>query len=230
MYHAGSAAEPAAPVRPMPTPQAPLRRIRLVVEAVDPLSRAGIYFHLADRPNLELLPPDRIADAELVVFAAPALNASMMARLRARSGDSERRLVLVLDQLGDIHLASAIQLGVAGILWRANATAKQLIRLITATADGSYCFPPELQTQLITDLANQHRDVLKPLGLNLSGLETREIDVLSLIADGLDIAEIAQRVMYSERTVKSILYGAMARLNLRTRSQAVAYAMRAGHF
>ncbi len=45
---------------------------------------------------------------------------------------------------------------------------------------------------------------------------------------GLENAEIAQRMQYSERTVKSILYALMERLQLRNRSHAVAFAMRAG--
>lgn len=70
--------------------------------------------------------------------------------------------------------------------------------------------------------------MLGPRGLTASGLETREVDVLRLIAEGLDTAEIADRMKYSERTVKNILYAMMTRLNLRNRSHAVAYAMRSG--
>ncbi len=52
--------------------------------------------------------------------------------------------------------------------------------------------------------------------------------MLRLMADGMDTAEIAQKLCYSERTVKNVIYGVTSRLNLRNRPHAVAYAMRAG--
>jgi DNA-binding CsgD family transcriptional regulator len=70
--------------------------------------------------------------------------------------------------------------------------------------------------------------VLQPHGLSTAGLTPREIDVLRLMADGLDTAEIASQLCYSERTVKNVIYGVTNRLKLRNRSHAVAYALRAG--
>lgn len=72
------------------------------------------------------------------------------------------------------------------------------------------------------------RDVLGPLGLTASGLETREVDVLRLLAEGLETTEIAQKLNYSERTIKSIVSVMMNRLGLRNRTHAVAYALRTG--
>ncbi len=52
--------------------------------------------------------------------------------------------------------------------------------------------------------------------------------MLKLVADGLDTAEIADSLAYSERTIKNIIHDVTARLNLRNRSHAVAYAVRQG--
>jgi DNA-binding CsgD family transcriptional regulator len=65
-------------------------------------------------------------------------------------------------------------------------------------------------------------------GVNPSGLTAREVDVLRLMAEGLDTAEIAGKLCYSERTVKNVIYGITHRLKLRNRSHAVAYALRSG--
>ena len=59
-------------------------------------------------------------------------------------------------------------------------------------------------------------------------LDGREIDVLRLLADGRDTAEIARRLNYSERTIKSIVRDILNRLELRNRSHAVAFAIRHG--
>lgn len=63
----------------------------------------------------------------------------------------------------------------------------------------------------------------------LAGLAPREIDVIRLIAEGLDTAEVAGKLSYSERTVKNVLHGMTTRLHLRNRAHAVAYALREGH-
>ncbi|MBS2538423.1 response regulator transcription factor [Catenulispora sp. NF23] len=88
--------------------------------------------------------------------------------------------------------------------------------------------PQDALGWLVKQLRSIEADVLAPNGLTPSGLESREIDVLRLLADGCDTAEIAERLSYSERTVKNIISGILTRLGLRNRAQAVAYAIRHG--
>ncbi|MDA8292188.1 MAG: helix-turn-helix transcriptional regulator, partial [Actinomycetota bacterium] len=56
----------------------------------------------------------------------------------------------------------------------------------------------------------------------------RELEVLGLVADGLGTAEIARRLLCSERTVKNVLHEVTERFGLRNRCHAIAYALRAG--
>lgn len=207
-----------------------LRRTTLVIEAVDPLSRAGIVSHVSEINSLTVISSDHLEQADIIVVVTPVLNGSVMKQLCTLAAGRERRLVLVLDRIGDIHLTSAVEIGVAGILWRSEATAERFNEIMLTITSGSHSFPPEIQTRIVTDIAHLQRDILAPHGLTTSGLDSREIEVLRLIADGLDIPEIAQRIVYSERTVKAIVHGVLTRLHLRNRSQAVAYAMRAGLF
>jgi DNA-binding NarL/FixJ family response regulator len=51
---------------------------------------------------------------------------------------------------------------------------------------------------------------------------------LAGMAEGLGTAEIARRLNYSERTIKSIIHNMLNRMNLRNRSHAVAFALRNG--
>jgi DNA-binding CsgD family transcriptional regulator len=88
--------------------------------------------------------------------------------------------------------------------------------------------PPNLVGELLKHIERLQRDVLTPHGLTAAGLTPREVDVLRLMADGLDTAEIAGKLCYSERTVKNVIYGVTHRLKLRNRSHAVAYALRSG--
>ncbi len=66
------------------------------------------------------------------------------------------------------------------------------------------------------------------LRICFAGCSDREVEVLRLVADGLDTAEIATRLSYSQRTIKTVLHDVTTRLQLRNRSHAVAYALREG--
>ena len=59
-------------------------------------------------------------------------------------------------------------------------------------------------------------------------LTDREQQVLSLIAAGHPTREVAEQLCYSERTVKNVLHDCVTKLNARSRSQAVAFAVREG--
>jgi DNA-binding NarL/FixJ family response regulator len=59
-------------------------------------------------------------------------------------------------------------------------------------------------------------------------LTNREYDVLRMLADGESTRGIAQRMSYSERTVKNIVRDLLVKLNGKTRAHAVALAARQG--
>lgn len=60
----------------------------------------------------------------------------------------------------------------------------------------------------------------------LCGVSERERQILALVASGNSNAEIATALGHSEHTVKNIMYDLMARLNLRNRTHAAAFAVR----
>src|SRR5436309_792731 len=83
-------------------------------------------------------------------------------------------------------------------------------------------------SELPRGVGRMQREVLGPLGITSTGLYPREVEVLRLMAEGLDTTQIAHRLVYSERTVKNVLHGLMTRMHLRNRPHAVAYALREG--
>ena len=63
---------------------------------------------------------------------------------------------------------------------------------------------------------------------NPAGLTAREVEVLGLLADGLSYAEVAERLILSEKTVGHHVSAVLRKLGEPTRSRAVAAAMRRG--
>lgn len=192
--------------------------IRVTVQADDPLTRAGVLGQLRGKPGIELRDVAEEAD---VVVAVDDPDLDGLSGVRAR-------LVLIADEARPARLWSAIEHGLVVLIPRDEVTPPRLLRAIADAHHGRGDLPAEELGSLLRGLTRLHTQTLAPQDLTLSGLSRRESDVLRLLADGLDTAEIAVHLTYSERTVKNILYGVLTRLGLRNRTHAVAFALRHG--
>lgn len=204
-----------------------MNRIAVHVEAGDPVSRAGIVSQLRPRPEIEVRDATTPLDARVAIVVVDTVDEAAAQTLR-RLQRANCRLVLVSTELGNAGLAAAAELGVGALIRRSEATADRLTHAVCAVDRGDGAIPEDLLGKLMEQVSQLHQQVLQPRGLSLHGLANREIDVLRLVADGYDTAEIAKQLAYSERTVKNVLHDVTTRLQLRNRSQAVAYALRQG--
>jgi DNA-binding NarL/FixJ family response regulator len=143
---------------------------------------------------------------------------------------SERGAVVVVcsARCGEDDVMEAVQAGAVGVLSKDTLTGETLSACVLAAANGAGVMAPELLGRFLRNLSRVSRDVLEPNGLSLSRLSTREQEVLRLVAEGHPTREVAQRLCYSERTIKNVLHDVTMKLNVRTRSQAVAQAVREG--
>jgi DNA-binding NarL/FixJ family response regulator len=205
-----------------------MNTIRVVIQAADPLSLAGLTSHLDSQPDVTVMRPEQWADADVAVVAADRLRPEVVTAMRRAASETATPVVLVIGEITESELLTAVECRVVAVVPRVGVTGDRLMHSVTAAASGAGIMPPNLVGELVKHVERLQREVLTPNGLSASGLTPREIDVLSLMADGLDTAEIASRLCYSERTVKNVIYGVTHRLKLRSRSHAVAYAMRAG--
>ncbi|WP_305785781.1 helix-turn-helix transcriptional regulator [Symbioplanes lichenis] len=205
-----------------------MEQVRVVLQASDPLSHAGLAAFLQASPDVTLLRGADRAGAKVLVVSCERLTTDVVAMLRRSAAESGIPVVLVVGEITETELLTAVECRVVAILPRAAVTGDRLMHSVLAAANGGGVMPPNLVGELLKHIERLQRDVLTPNGLNASGLTPREIDVLRLMADGMDTNEIAGELCYSERTVKNVIYGVTHRLKLRNRSHAVAYALRAG--
>ncbi|HEV2086793.1 MAG TPA: response regulator transcription factor [Cryptosporangiaceae bacterium] len=203
-------------------------RMPVFVYASDPVSEAGLTTQLRPRPEVRVVGNGELDHARVAVVVSDTVDDETLRVLRAMQRGGCPPVVLVATRLDDADLVAAVEAGVAGLIRRAEATAERLVEVITAAAAGEGSVPPDLLGRLLEQVGRLQRQVLGPRGLTFTGLASREIEVLRLVADGLDTGEIAAKLAYSERTVKNVLHDVTTRLQLRNRSHAVAYALRQG--
>ncbi|WP_431046309.1 helix-turn-helix transcriptional regulator [Streptomyces sp. P1-3] len=203
-------------------------RIPVDLRAQDPISQAGVASHLRTRPEVRLIDRDGTETAQVVLVVVDAVDDTVLRILRQIQRTSAARGVLVTTHIDEQQLMSAAECGFVGVVRRSEATPERLVQVIGAVARGEGHVPADLLGSLLEQVGKLQGEVLGPRGLNLTGLSAREVEVLRLVAEGYDTADIALKLSYSERTIKNVLHAVMARLNLRNRSHAVAYALRQG--
>jgi DNA-binding NarL/FixJ family response regulator len=179
---------------------------------------------------------ESVADAERVrdawehpaLFAAdlvlldPALpgGGDFVAAVREATGG---RVIVCSSDGGQEAVLAALQAGAVGYLRKDELTPESLAAAITAAANGTGVVTPDLLERLLAHVPDGAG--ARPVAAKLTD---REQQVLALIAAGLPTREVAQELSYSERTVKNVLHDVVTKLNARSRSQAVAFAVREG--
>jgi DNA-binding NarL/FixJ family response regulator len=139
-------------------------------------------------------------------------------------GEATGAAVVVCSSLcSEDAVLAALQAGAVGVLRKETLTTDSLASAVRAAADGTGVVTSELLHDLL--------DGLGPNGYGkpaVARLTDREQQVLTLIAEGHPTREVAQQLCYSERTVKNVLHDVVTKLGARSRSQAVAHAVREG--
>ncbi|MGW9117554.1 response regulator transcription factor [Streptomyces sp. NPDC055663] len=206
-----------------------MERITVALRAQDPISQAGVASQLRTRPEVSVTEwGEDDASPRIVVVVVDAVDEAVLTMLRHIQRTSASRTVLVTTDIDEQKLVSAAECGVAGVVRRSEATPEHLVQVIGTVARGEGHLPSDLLGRLLEEVGRLQGQVLGPRGLHFTGLAAREVDVLRLVAEGYDTADIATKLAYSERTIKNVLHSVMTRLQLRNRSHAVAYAMRQG--
>ncbi|GID32265.1 helix-turn-helix transcriptional regulator [Paractinoplanes brasiliensis] len=202
--------------------------VRVQVRTADALAAEGLSSYLRQHPDITVLTDDVAEVPDVLLVETDRLTFGIISMLRHFTATVDRPVVLVVSEIDESQLMVLVENRVAAIIPRAAVGRERLVHSVLAAADGGGVMPARLMGELLHHFRRMQREVLQPNGLTLSGLTAREVEVLRLMADGLDTNEIAEKMRYSVRTVKTIIYGVMDRYQLRNRSHVVAYAVRAG--
>jgi len=138
---------------------------------------------------------------------------------RAIRADRPATRVLILTASAEESLLREVmRAGCSGIVTKGRSV-PELVRAVRAAAAGETVIAPATLDRVI---AAGHSDA--PVGL----LTDRELEVLRLVADGLDTREVAARLDLSVHTVRNHLQRCIRKLGVHSKTQAVSAAIRRG--
>jgi DNA-binding NarL/FixJ family response regulator len=203
------------------------QRICVRIHSDDPVVRGGVVSMLRPQPELILLEDGDQPGDGVLVFCVDSVDEAALAVMRKLRGSGPARMLLMVGQIEEAELFDALECGVAAVVRRREASPEGVVRAIATAHRGGGDLPADLLGGLLSNVGRARRSGSGEA--MLSGLSNREIDVIKLVAEGLETREIAAKLCYSERTVKGVLQAMMLRLKLRNRPHAVAYAARKGY-
>ena len=133
------------------------------------------------------------------------------------------RIVLLTTFTTDGYVLEGLSAGANGYILKDTSTVG-LVSAIRAVAAGEQVIAPDIAARMMQLLDRQHSD----RDAGWSGLTSREMETLILVAKGLIAKEIARTLEISEKTVRNHISNIYRKLNIYDRSQLVIYAMKKG--
>ncbi len=165
-------------------------------------------------------------DVVLMDIRMPVMDGLEATRRIVESGvDAPRVLVLTTFDL-DEYVYEALRAGASGFLLK-DTDADQLIDAVRVVAAGEALLAPSVTRRLIDEFASRP-EIRRARPDELSALTERELEVLSLVAQGLSNDEIAGQLFISPTTAKTHVSRSMMKLHARDRAQLVVIAYESG--
>jgi NarL family two-component system response regulator LiaR len=196
--------------------------------------RSGIRGFLEAQPDLQVLgeaasgaegvklAAELVPDVVLMDLAMPEMD-GVEATRRIRDASPRTQVVVLTSFHDDAHIFPAIRAGALSYLLK-DINPEELARTVRLAAQGEAVLNPRVASRMVKELAGGQAPQSNPL----AELSSRELEVLKLIAEGLSNAEIAERLVLSQKTVKGHVSNILGKLHLADRTQAAILAWREG--
>lgn len=208
-------------------------KIGVLVVDDHPVVRKGIRSLLAEESDIqvvgeavngldaiekvELLAPDVI----LMDLVMPQMN-GVEAIQKIVQSHPEARILVMTSFAADDKVFPSIKAGALGYLLK-DSDPEDLVRMIRQVHRGELSIHPTIARKVIQELNRPAQEPLTP-----SPLTEREVEILQLLARGVENKEIARLLVVREATVRTHVSNILGKLQLANRVQATLYALRSG--
>ena len=208
--------------------------IRVVVVDDQELFRRGLTMLLAVEEDIDVVGEagDGVAATELAATTVPDV-ILMDVRMPKRSGIEAclsikeaaptARIIMLTVSDEEADLYDAVKNGASGYLLK-DSSIDEVAQAIRVVADGQSLISPSMAIKLLDEFKQMSRSDRQQVPS--PRLTDRELEVLKLVAQGLNNREIAKRLFISENTVKNHVRNILEKLQLHSRMEAAMYAVR----
>ncbi len=210
--------------------------IRVVVVDDHALFRRGLEMVLAQEDDIDVVGEagDGSEAVELVKEMTPDI-VLMDVRMPKRGGidactaikdvvpSAKIVMLTISDEEADLY--EAIKAGASGYLLK-EISIDEVAGAIRAVAGGQSLISPSMASKLLTEFATMVKRGDERPQVPVPRLTDRELQVLKLVAKGLNNRDIAKALFISENTVKNHIRNILEKLQLHSRMEAVVYAVR----
>jgi DNA-binding NarL/FixJ family response regulator len=208
--------------------------IRVLLVDDHPIVRQGVRSVLANHPDIEVVGE---ADSANTLFASldtakpnvilldirmPGPNGIEITQ-RLKREHPEIKVIVLSTYDEDEFLLGALRAGAEGYLLK-SASAQVLASAVRQVGQGERLLSP----QLVSKLMREFQDMAKEKARSDSGLADQELQVVRMIAAGATNKEIAEKLYWSEVTVKRKVQDILEKMGVANRAQAVAEAAKRG--
>jgi two-component system NarL family response regulator len=209
--------------------------IRVAVVDDQELFRRGLVMLVGAEPDIEVvgeasdgddaaaLAEDKAPDVILMDVRMPKMSGTEACVTIKQVAPSAKIIMLTMSD-DEVDLYDAIKNGASGYLLK-DASIDEVSQAIRLVADGQSLISPSMAAKLLEEFKTISRTGGKPEEM-APRLTDRELEVLNLVARGLNNREIARDLYISENTVKNHVRNILEKLQLHSRMEAVMYAVR----
>src|SRR5690349_598324 len=211
--------------------------IRVLVVDDHDLFRTGLASLLAMQPDIEVvaqasggrmgirLTDELRPDVVLMDLRMPDVDGPRATREILDRNPDTRVLVLTVAS-DDRDVEAALEAGACGFIAK-DTPVDSVAVAVRAAAQGVAWLSPRA-AEVVLGRVRQRAGEREPVGGAEEQLSARELDVLRLVARGMENAEIAEALAISPRTAKNHVSNILAKLGMPSRVQAAIYAVRRG--